>query len=132
MFDILFLLVPVFIGFVFIFTFLMMFSPKLRGKMMSKQIKSLKYMMDDSKDDLTDIATTSGDVMVNASKKIIDNNEDDLKDLVTKSANISKEGIETTVRAIRKGITEDEMYCKHCGTSIDKDSKYCKKCGKEQ
>jgi len=52
--------------------------------------------------------------------------------MVTKSANIAKDAIETTVRAIKKGITEDEkMYCKHCGAFIDKDSKFCKECGKK-
>ena len=132
MFEIMFTLVPILVVFIIIFVILMLFSPKLRGKMMSSQIKSVKYMIDESKEDLTDIATTAGNVSVKTKKNILDSNEEELKDMATKSANITKDGIETTVRAIRKGIIEDKMYCKHCGTSIDKDSRFCKKCGKEQ
>ena len=51
-----FILVPIFIGCVFIFTFAMMLSPKLRGKMMSSQIKATKHMLNESVDDLADIA----------------------------------------------------------------------------
>lgn len=132
MFDILFIIVPIFIGCVFIFTFAMILSPKLRGKMMSRQIKSMKYMIDESKDTIEDIATSMGDISVNSSKKIIDNHEDDLKNIVNKSANIMEAGIETTVRAIKKGLTTNPIYCKYCGEKIDSDSKYCKHCGKEQ
>ena len=86
---------------------LQVMSPKFRGKMMSRQIKATKYMMDESKEDLQDISTNM--------------------------AAATKDGIETTVRAIKKGITEDEdIHCKHCGSKIDNDSKFCKNCGKEQ
>ena len=48
-------------------------------------------------------------------------------------ADATKDGIETTTRAIKKGFTEeDSIYCKYCGAKIDKDSKFCKSCGKEQ
>ena len=103
-------------AFIFILVFAMMFSPKLRGKMMSKQVKSMKYMMDESKDDIQSISTNMADA--------------------------TKDGIETTTRAIKKGFTEedsiyckyeeDSIYCKYCGAKIDKDSKFCKSCGKEQ
>ena len=75
---------------------------------MSRQIKVTKYMLDESKDDIRDISTNMADA--------------------------TKDGIETTVRAIKKGIVDDEedIYCKHCGSRIDKDSKFCKSCGKEQ
>lgn len=90
-----------------ILSFVFMFSSKARGKILSKQVESLKYMMDESKDDIENISTNMADA--------------------------TKDGVETTVRAIKKGITEDdEIYCKYCGSKIDKDSKYCKKCGKEQ
>ena len=72
---------------------------------MSKQIKATKYMMDDSKDDIQDVSTNL--------------------------AKATKDSIEITTRAIKKGFTDDCIYCKHCGSSIDKDSKFCKKCGKE-
>ena len=63
---------------------------------------------------------------------ILDRNEETLKDIATRSANIAKEGVETTAGAIRNGLTEDTMFCKYCGQSIDEDSKYCQYCGKEQ
>lgn len=89
------------------FVIALMISPKLRGKWMSKQVKATKYMVDESKEDIHDITTNMADA--------------------------SKEGVETTVRAIKKGITEDEdIFCKHCGAKIDSDSKFCKSCGKEQ
>ena len=48
-------------------------------------------------------------------------------------ADATKDGIEITTRAIKDGLTKDErVYCKHCGSLIDKDSKFCKNCGGEQ
>ena len=93
---------------VIIFTMVSAFSPKLRGKMLSKQIKAAKYMVEESKDDIEYISNNMADA--------------------------TKGGVETTVRAIKKGIVDDEeeIYCKHCGSRIDKDSKFCKNCGKEQ
>lgn len=131
-FNIIFVFSSIFICVVFVFTFLMIFSPKLRAKMMGKQIKATKYMMDENKENLTDITTTAGNIFVQSGENILDENEDTLKDMATRTANISKDGIEITARAIRKGITEDELYCKHCGEVIDADSKFCKKCGKQQ
>ena len=87
-------------------SFVIMLNPNLQGKMLSSQVKSLKYMMDDSKDDIQDVSTNL--------------------------AKATKDSIEITTRAIKKGFTDDCIYCKHCGSSIDKDSKFCKKCGKEQ
>lgn len=131
MFEIIFAIVPILVVGVFIFVFVMMFSPKLRGKMMSQQIKA-KYMLDEAKDDLTDIATAAGNVSIKSKKNILDSNENVLHDIATKNANIAKDGIETTVRAIKRGITGESKYCKHCGKSIDEDSKFCKECGKKQ
>lgn len=132
MFDIMFVIVPIFIGCVFIFAFAMILSPKLRGKMMSRQIKSMKYMIDESKETIENITSTMGDISINSKKNILDKNEDNLKDIVNKSANISKDGIETTVRAIKKGLSSNQIYCKYCGNLIDDNSKFCKYCGKEQ
>ena len=105
--DIMFIVVPIFILLTFVFMILIMFSSKFRGKMMSKQIKATKYMMDESKDDIESISTNM--------------------------ANATKGGVETTARAIKKGFTEEEgIYCKYCESKIDVDSKFCKNCGKEQ
>ena len=91
----------------FIFTMIIFISPKARGKWMARQYKSMKYMVDESKDDIEHVNTTM--------------------------ANASKEGVKTTAKAIKEGFTEDEdIHCKHCGEIIDNDSKFCKKCGKEQ
>lgn len=121
------------IVFILIFSFVIMtfVSPKFRGKMMSRQIKSLKYMTDYSKDDLESAMTNLGEVSVNTKSSILNNNEDKLKDIADKTANINKDAITTTVSAIKKGI-KDNIYCKYCGKEIDIDSKFCKHCGKEQ
>lgn len=127
-FDAMFIIVPIFIGIVFIFVIAMFISPKFRGKMMARQVKTVKYMLDESKKDLEEI----GGMSINVKKNIIDDNEEFLKDISEKEGEIAGIGIEKKVRAIKKGLLEDEMYCKHCGMLIDSDSKFCKKCGKEQ
>lgn len=112
----------------------MMFNPKLRGKMMSNNIKAMKHMTDISKDDMKDMMTALGEVSVNAKSNIINNNEEILKNRANKEANINKEAIKTTFGAIREGLSgnNENMFCKHCGAIIDSDSKFCKSCGKEQ
>ena len=107
MFDAMFVIVPIFIGIVFIFVIAMFISPKFRGKMMSRQIKAQKYMMDESKEDLKSI---SNDM-----------------------AYATKDGIKTAAGAIKEGLTQsNNVFCKYCGSEIDEDSIFCKKCGKEQ
>ena len=78
------------------------FSPNI----MSMNAKTVKYMQQENKEVLKDIATTS--------------------------AEISEEAIVKKTKAVKKGLVSKEtMYCKHCGQEIDADSKFCKKCGKE-
>lgn len=60
------IIVPILVICEFIYTFAMMFSPKFRGKMMSKQMKSLKYMYKDSKDDLINMTTTANNAFIKA------------------------------------------------------------------
>lgn len=112
----------------------MMFNPKLRGKMMSNNIKAMKHMTDISKDDMKEMMTNLGEVSVNAKSNIINNNEEILRNMANKEANINKEAIRTTFGAIREGLSgnNENMFCKHCGTLIDSDSRFCKSCGKEQ
>ena len=96
-----FVVVSLMVGALFIFIIAQMVSPKFRGKLLSRNIKATKYMMDESKDDIKSIS-------------------DDL-------ANATKGGIETTVRSIKKGITEDDgVYCKHCDAEISNDFKLIK------
>jgi len=115
---------------VIIFTLGLVFNPKLRGKMMSRQLKALKHMQEYSKEDLTDISTTMGDIGITSQKRILDQNADNMEDIAQRSAQIQSGGVETLARAAKKGFTKEEsMYCKHCGSVIDADSKYCKNCG---
>lgn len=106
MFEIMFVIVPVVAISIFVLTFALILSPKLRGKFMSNQIKATKYMMDESKNDIRDISTSM--------------------------ANATKDGIRITTGAIKDGFTSNYIYCKYCGSSIDGDSRFCKNCGKEQ
>ena len=111
MFEVLFAVVPIIVVCGFIFTFALSFSPKLRGKFMSKQVKAMKYMMDESKDDIESISTDM--------------------------AKAGKEGTKIRTKAFAEGLKEgfsdeETIYCKHCGEVIDADSTFCKKCGKQQ
>lgn len=126
-FKILFYAVPIFVVCVFIFTLIMFLSPKLRGKIMARQIKATRHMIDYSKDDIEELANQG----INIKNEILNKNEDKLKEMSTKEANISKDNIKIKVRAIKDGLTKDEIYCKYCGNSIDEDSKFCKYCGKK-
>ena len=67
-------------------------------------IKSAKYVQNENKDDLKDIASTAADVMSDAAT--------------------------TTAKAVKDGLS-DTVYCKYCGKQIDADAKFCSACGKE-
>ena len=43
-------------------SFVIMLNPNLQGKMLSSQVKSLKYMMDDSKDTLKNLTDDMTDI----------------------------------------------------------------------
>ena len=128
MFNALFVIVPIFIGLVFVFVIAMFVSPKLRGKMMSRQFKSMRYMMEESKDDLAKLSGTAMEIK----KQILDENEVVLTDIAQKEARINSIGIQSAARAIKDGLIKESTYCKYCGSAIDSDSKICKNCGKEQ
>ena len=89
-----------------IFGFAMIFSPKLRAKYMSHQLKASKYVMDE--------------------------NEDILRELNKKGANIEREGIKIRTSAVKEGFNQDTCYCSSCGKVIDTNSRFCKYCGEEQ
>ena len=63
---------------------------------------------------------------------LYDENEDIMSSNERRKANIKKEGIEVTARAIKDGLTSNKIYCRYCGASIESDSRFCKNCGKEQ
>ena len=104
--NIMFTVVPIFIAVVFIFEILSIVSPKFRGKMMSRQLKSAKHMVEYAKDDIEEIA-------------------DELEYATHNS-------VRNRARAFSGGFSGTQMYCKHCGASITGDSRFCNKCGKEQ
>ena len=129
MFDIMFVIVPILVFAGFVFTFALLLSPKLRGKLMSKQIDAANYMIKESKNSLSDLAGTALDIK----KNILNENEDTLKEMYTKEAEIAKEGLKIKTSAIKEGLSGTKnIYCKHCGALIDSDSRFCKSCGKKQ
>ena len=68
---------------------------------------------------------------INSTKYIQQQNKENLIDIATTTADITSEAITKTTKSINKGL-ENKIYCKHCGEKIDSDSKFCNKCGKEQ
>ena len=106
--QVIFIIVGIFVLLTFIAIIALAFSPRLRGKIMSSQIKGVKYAVDKS--------------------------EKDIHDISSKTANATADGIKTTTRAIRDGLLKDDetIYCKHCGKQIPADSKFCQSCGKAQ
>ena len=66
--------------------------------------KTLRYIQEENKEDLTAIANNSAEIM---------------SDAVSKTANAIANGVQKT------------MFCKHCGARIDADSTFCSRCGKE-
>lgn len=119
----------IFIG-VFIYVMLMMFGVKTRSKMISRQIKSISGATNMSKEDIESVLTNLSDATIKSKKRILEENEEDLKDIKDAEMRINKDAIKETAKSIKEGLV-GEMYCKHCGKSIDRDSKYCKYCGQE-
>ena len=69
---------------------------------------------------------------IKSAKYIQNENKDDLKDMASTTADIASDAITKTTKAFKNGLFEDTMYCKYCGALIDADSRFCNKCGKEQ
>lgn len=136
--DILFYIVPIFIGLVAIFIFATILSPKFRGKMLSNQIRATKHMLDYSKEDLQDLMETTASMGIDTEKTILDKNEDTMRSNATRKANINKDSIEITTKAIKDGLTNSNVsnqntkYCKECGKKIPNDAKFCAYCGEKQ
>lgn len=83
------------------FGMLIGFAPE----MAKASAKTLKYIQEENKEDLTAIANNNAEIM--------------------------RDAISTTASAIADGVKKT-MFCKHCGAKIDADSKFCSSCGKEQ
>lgn len=132
-FNIIFAIIFVLSILIFVFVIINIFSPKFRAKFIKKQIQATKYMVEESQDDLVDLATVSSNISIKARKRVMDTNETVLKDMSTRSANINKKAMEITAEAIKKGLSKNEgIYCEYCREVIDDDSLFCKHCGKKQ
>lgn len=59
-----------------------------------------------------------------------DYSKEDLEDIADAAAYILADSIKIKAKAIKDGLSDEKMYCKHCGNLIDSDSTFCKKCGK--
>ncbi|MBE6156797.1 MAG: hypothetical protein E7161_03530 [Firmicutes bacterium] len=70
MFEVLLMLIPILAVCIIGFTIAMILSPKLRGKMMSSQIKAAKYMIEESEESIADIATPVGNIAVKSQKRL--------------------------------------------------------------
>jgi hypothetical protein len=76
------------------------FSPEIA----KARAKTIRYIQEQNKEDLSAIASDSAEIM---------------SDAVSKTANSIANGLQNTI------------FCKHCGAKIDADSKFCSSCGKE-
>ena len=62
---------------------------------------------------------------------IQEENRDDLSAIATNTAEIMSDAVTTTTAAAVDGMRATK-FCKHCGEKIDADAKFCPSCGKEQ
>ena len=67
---------------------------------------------------------------VKTARYIQEENKDDLQEIASTSAEIASDAITTVTKAVKNGF-DDKIFCKHCGKPIDADSKFCSHCGKE-
>ncbi|MBR2830888.1 hypothetical protein IKE83_00840 [Candidatus Saccharibacteria bacterium] len=94
----------VFIGF-FIFAIAMFFSPKMRGKMIGKQMKATEHMLDAAGDTMVNIAAKNAKIQRAAMEK----SKDDLTAINTMKAETEKEAIKTKAGAVREGLLGEKQ-----------------------
>ncbi len=73
----------------------------------------------------------SARLSMNTAKYIQEENKKTLTDIADNTADIMSGAVKKTAGAMAEGF-QDSMFCKHCGAEIDQDSTFCKKCGKQQ
>lgn len=115
------------IGF-FVFVVLMIFSPAMRSKMIGRQLKATKRMLDDNKDTIKDIHNLQADIAIESADNILDKHEKTIEKNMDKMANMSSSSIETTARAIKKGISKTKE-CPKCNSFNEENAKFCQECG---
>jgi hypothetical protein len=64
-----------------------------------------------------------------SARYIQNENKDELREIATTSAEIASDAVSTVSRAVQDGLRKT-VFCKHCGKEIDADSKFCSHCGK--
>ena len=70
---------------------------------------------------------------IRTQKYIQNENKEDLTDLANTAAEINANAVTTISRAAAQGFTqENTVFCKECGAKIDADSKFCRHCGTKQ
>lgn len=75
--------------------------------------------------EMTKLATKSA-------KYIQQQNKADLTDIANTNADISGEAVTKTAKAIKKGLSENTKFCIHCGEEIPESAIFCSKCGEKQ
>ena len=107
-------------------------TAKGNSRRMRRMLNRSKTVLEDNKDAIKDLQKLGAEMGIDVQKGILEDNEYDLRDIASLQADIDSVGLEKRAAAIKKGLSEDSKYCKHCGALIDMDSRYCKVCGKEQ
>ena len=70
---------------------------------------------------------------IRTQKYIQNENKEDLTDLANTAAEINANAVTTSSRAAAQGFTqENTVFCKECGAKIAADSKFCRHCGTKQ
>ena len=64
-------------------------------------------------------------------KYIQEENKEDLSAIASNSAEMMSDAVTTTASAFAAGMKKTK-FCKHCGEKIDSDSRFCSSCGGEQ
>jgi len=127
-FNIIFVIMLLFTIAFFIFVILMIFNPKIRSKMMGRQLKATKMILDDNKETIKDIANLQADIAVESTDNILNKHDKTIEKNMTKMANMSAESIETTARSIKKGISKTKQ-CPECLKFNEENAKFCQECG---
>ena len=112
----------------------MVFTTRGRSKTMQGMMKSnMDVLKDMANGEMGETFKELSKTAINIKKDILEENQDTLKEIAETEANIEVGAIKKKAAAVKEGFTSNsEMFCKHCGVSIDSDSKYCNRCGKEQ
>ena len=69
-------------------------------------------------------------VGVKTAKYLQENNKEDLKDIASGTADITSGAVTKTTKAIKQGL-KNTKFCKYCGAEIDAEANFCSKCGKD-